>query len=88
LLTLFIFLGVFLALFFYHVFGRFVTSGVKKHEKQPKKNIWAHQNKCVFFPAFFFLFFSLSIVLLDLFVIYYCVLGRFVTRGTSTSKTR
>jgi hypothetical protein len=40
----------FSSIFFNALFGRFITRGVQKHEKQiPKKSIWAHHTKCFFF---------------------------------------
>jgi hypothetical protein len=45
--------------FFKAFFGRFVTRGVQKHEKNffPKKSIWAHHKKCGFFSLRFFFFY-------------------------------
>jgi hypothetical protein len=59
-LFLFLFLFLFFIDFFLKAFfGRFVTRGVQKHEKNffPKISIWAHHKKCGFFPLRFFFFY-------------------------------
>jgi hypothetical protein len=58
ILFLFLFLFLFLSTFSNAFFGRFVTRGVQKHEKNLfwKKPIWAHHKKCGFFFGPFFLF--------------------------------
>jgi hypothetical protein len=44
-------------------FGRFVTRGVQKHEKQIEKPIWAHHKKNGVFVSSVFVFFSLGCLL-------------------------
>jgi hypothetical protein len=55
---IFIFIFIFYRFFLKALFGRFVTRGVQKHEKNffPKKPIWAHHKKCGFFSLRFFFF--------------------------------
>jgi hypothetical protein len=88
ILFLYLFL-LFSSFCFNAFFGRFVTRGVQKHNKNlfsnlfSKKSIWAHHKKCGFVFVLFFLFFP-SVVWFDLVFIAFLDFGRFVTRGVQT----
>jgi hypothetical protein len=58
ILFLFLFLSIFFIDFFNARFGRFVTRGVQKHEKNffRKKHLGSSQKMWVFFRPFFFFF--------------------------------
>jgi hypothetical protein len=77
-LLYFIFISFFIIDFFYRVFGRFVTRGVQKRDKNffQKNSSGLITKNAAFVPLV--VFFSPSVVLLDFFIAF---LGRFVTRG-------